>query len=154
MKIRRFIKEDLDQILNLCREIREYHINILGGYFTQQNDAIEQEGFLASLSDIKTVALVAEENNNIYGYLLAEERISPHLQHPKIAHIINFGVMEKYRRQGIGKMLMNVFYEICSEREIDEIRLGVFNINQRAYKFYESYGFEPFEQRMKLEVKK
>ena len=39
--IRRFIKEDLSQVLELCREVRQLHINLLGGYFTQQNDEFE-----------------------------------------------------------------------------------------------------------------
>jgi len=33
--VRKFKKEDLSQVLELCREVRQYHIDILGGYFVK-----------------------------------------------------------------------------------------------------------------------
>jgi formate C-acetyltransferase len=36
MIIRKFVKEDLSQILELCREVRQHHIDILDGYFTKK----------------------------------------------------------------------------------------------------------------------
>lgn len=154
MKIRKFEKKDLRQVLDICREVRDYHIDILGGYFTPQDDRMEQEGFLASLINDKITVLVAAENDKIYGYLLASQKFAPYLQYPQVAHISNFGVKKEYRHQGLGKMLMDAFYDICRQKGIDEIRLGVFNKNQNAYNFYQDYGFEPFEQRMKINVKK
>lgn len=152
--IRRFIKEDLSQVLELCREVRQHHINLLGGYFTQQNDEFEKSGFLHSIEHDETIALVATDNKKICGYLLAERKFSPYLENPNIVHIINFGVKTEIRGQGIGKKLMDYLMEICKETDINEIRLGVFNKNISAYKFYEQYGFEPFEQRMNLQIKK
>lgn len=154
MIVRNFLKEDLPQILELCREVRQHHIDILEGYFTRQNDELEKLGFLESLTSQKTIALVAENNNEILGYLLAEEKFAPYLVAPKVIHITNFGVKKSARRQGIGKILMDTLMEICYERSIDEVRLGVFNKNTQAYKFYENYGFEPFEQRMFMSLKK
>ena len=49
MIIRKFIKEDLSQVLELCREVRQHHIDILDGYFTEQNDEFEQLVFLQSI---------------------------------------------------------------------------------------------------------
>ena len=154
MEIRPFIKEDLPQTLQLCREIRQYHIDILDGYFTPQDDNLEKVGFLQSLKDDKTIALVAEENKEICGYLLAEQKYSPYLVAPNVVHISNFGVIKKMRRKGIGKKLIDRLFTICQKRGIDEIRLDVFNKNANAYKFYEKYGFKPFEYRMKLPIKK
>ena len=59
MMIRKFIKEDLSQVLELCREVRQHHIDILDGYFTEQNDEFEQLGFLQSLENENTIAYVA-----------------------------------------------------------------------------------------------
>ena len=71
-----------------------------------------------------------------------------------MANIANFGVDKKSRRLGVGKKLMDAFYKICQENNVDEIKLGVYNKNISAYRFYEKYGFEPLEQRMHLKVKK
>ena len=116
------------------------------------DDEMEKIGFLETLITDKSIALVAEEQGIIYGYLLAEEKNSPYLMCPQVAHISNFGVKESFRHQGIGKMLMDAFYEYCNQKGINEIRLGVFNLNQDAYSFYQKYGFEAFEQRMHLKL--
>lgn len=154
MKIRKFAKEDLPEVLELCREVRQHHIDVLNGYFKEQNDEFEQMPFLESLENGKIVAFVAEEDNKVVGYLLGEFKNAPYLVHPDIAHISNFGVSKNHRSKGIGKALMNVFYELCKENKICEIRLGVYNQNISAYKFYENYGFEPLEQRMVLDISK
>lgn len=154
MIIRKFVKEDLSQILELCREVRQHHIDILDGYFAEQNDEFEQLGFLQSLENENMIAFVAENNDEILGYLLAERKFSPYLENPNVVHIANFGVKKESRGQGIGKELMNTLLKKCKEDNVDEIRLGVFNKNILAYKFYEQYGFEPFEQRMNLRIKK
>ena len=154
MIIRKLIEKDLPQVLNLCREVRQHHRDILNGYFTEQDDAIEQIGFVYSLTKDNMVALVAEDDGNLCGYLLAEIKNAPYLQKSKIAHICNFGVAKKMRRHGIGRALMDAFYELCREENVDEIRLDVFNKNVEASRFYERYGFLPLEQRMNLQVHK
>jgi ribosomal-protein-alanine N-acetyltransferase len=154
MQIRKFEKKDLPQVLELCREVRNYHIEILNGYFAPQDDRFEQMGYLESLTDDKTIALVAEENDTILGYLLAELKLSPHLLAPKVAHICNIGVKKELQKTGLGKKLMDAFYEICRQNDIDEIRLSVYNKNISACRFYEKYGFEPLDQRMRLTLKK
>ena len=148
LKIRKFERADLPQVLELCREVRQYHTDILGGYFAEQDDAFEQSGFLATLEDDRMTALVAEEGEEINGYLLAEKKYSPYLREPNVVHISNIGVKKGLRGKGIGKKLMDALFEMCKAEGVDEIRLGVFNKNTVAYKFYERYGFEPFEQRM------
>lgn len=152
MIIRKFIKNDLSQVLELCREVRQYHIDIRNGYFNEQNDDFEKLGFLQSIENQNMIALVAKKNEEICGYLLAEKKFAPHLEKPNVVHIINFGVKKEIRGQGIGKKLLDNLLEICKEMNIDEIRLGVFNKNISAYKFYEQYGFEPFEQLMNLQI--
>ena len=54
IKIRNFKKEDLPQVLELCREVRQHHIDILDGYFTEQDDTLEQTFFLESIGNPKT----------------------------------------------------------------------------------------------------
>ena len=92
MKIRKFERADLPQVLELCREVRQYHTDILGGYFAEQDDEFEQSGFLATLEDDRMTALVAEEGEEINGYLLAEKKYSPYLREPNVVHISNIGV--------------------------------------------------------------
>ena len=154
MLIRKFVKDDIKQVLEICREVRDHHIAILNGYFKEQDDDVEKMFFLNSLENENIVALVAEEQGVIAGYLLAEKREAPHLVETKVAHISNFGVKKDMRNQGIGRRLMDAFYTICQQYHIDEIKLGVFCKNEQACKFYQKYGFEEYERRMHIRVQK
>ena len=152
MIIRKFAEKDLSQVVELCREIRQHHMDMLNGYFNEQDDAFEKKSFLDTLQNDKVVALVAEDDGEIIGLVYGEFRDAPYLTKPKIADISNFGVKKDKRNRGIGKQLMDAFFKICQERKVDEIRLGVYNQNTIAYKFYENYGFKPLIQRMVLDM--
>lgn len=116
MKIRKFERADLPQVLELCREVRQYHTDILGGYFAEQDDAFEQSGFLATLEDDRMTALVAEEGEEINGYLLAEKKYSPYLREPNVVHISNIGVKKGLRGKGIGKKLMDALLRCVKQK--------------------------------------
>ena len=154
MEIRSFKNEDISQVLELCREVRQHHIDLLNGFFTDQNDEIEQKFFLETIDSPNNIALVATENNIILGYILATIKHSPHLVHSNVAHICNFGVKKDIRRTGTGKKLMDKLFEICRSNNVEQISLGVYNKNISAYSFYEKYGFEPLEQKMTFDLTK
>ncbi len=150
MKIRKFEERDLNQVLKICRFIRDYHRDILGGYFSTQNDEFEKQPFLESLKNDKIIALVAEKQSEIIGLVLATDKDSPHLESERVVSIENLCVIEAEQKSGIGKILMDEVFEYCKQNSIKEIKLGVFNDNKKAYKFYEKLGFKPLEQRMNL----
>ena len=71
------------------------------------------------------VALVAEYRGSVAGYV----HVYPNPQEGAFAHrgfpeIVDFGVLEKYRRRGIGTALMDVAEEIAA-RYADTVCLGV-----------------------------
>ena len=113
MKIRKFEKEDILQVLELCREVRNHHREFLGGYFAEQDDEMEKVGFMQSLESNKIIALVAEEENEIQGYLLAERKFSPYLEKSNVVNVSNFGVKAGMRGNGIGRKLMDFLYDFC-----------------------------------------
>ena len=48
---------------------------------------------------------------------------------------------------------MDEIIKIAKDRQVDEIKLGVFINNSPARHLYEQYGFEAIEQRMSLKLK-
>lgn len=56
--------------------------------------------------------------------------------------ILTFGIIPKYRRQGLGKQLLNQMFEYAKENKINEIFLDVAEDNIPAIKLYEKMGFE------------
>lgn len=152
MKIKKIVNEDVAKLLGLTREVREHHRVILNGYFKPQDDDIEASCIKNWVEDEKNICLLAEDSGEIKGFILGEAKINAALEKPRIIMIHNFVVAEKRRGQGIGKQLMQRFYQECQDKRIQEIKLGVFNKNKSAYAFYENFGFEAQEQKMSLKV--
>ena len=50
--------------------------------------------------------------------------------------------------------LMGELFSFCRERQLKEIKLGVFNDNRGAVEFYRKSGFVPQEQKMSLMLEK
>lgn len=57
-------------------------------------------------------------------------------------HITNVAVLDEYRRQGVGAMLMDKLDEIAIEREMIGLTLEVRMNNTAAQKMYHKYGFK------------
>lgn len=73
----------------------------------------------------RSISLVAEYNGNIAGYI----NVYPNSEWGAFANqgypeIVDFGVLEKYRRNGIGSKLMDIAEQIASEHA-DMVYLGV-----------------------------
>lgn len=49
---------------------------------------------------------------------------------------------------------MDGLVSFCRERQLKEIKLGVFNDNRGAVEFYRKSGFVPQEQKMSLMLEK
>lgn len=88
-------------------------------------DISKYEMRLEHQSQGKSISLVAEYNGNIAGYI----NIYPDAECGAFANrgypeIIDFGVLEKYRRNGIGTRLMDIAEQIAL-KYADNVYLGV-----------------------------
>lgn len=90
------------------------------------NQTIEKyEMRLQHQADGKSVALVAEYKGNVAGYI----NVYPNPESGSFANqgypeIVDFGVLEKYRNNGIGSRLMDIAEQIASNYS-DTVYLGV-----------------------------
>lgn len=152
MIIRKLQKQDLAQALEICWEMREHHRAFLNGYFKPLDDEFEMQALQASLDDDKAIALVAEIDGQVAGLLQADIKFRPYLETENFCHVCGLGVLPAFRRQGIAKKLMTELVNECKKRGISELSLGVFNDNIGAYQLYETLGFKPLEQKMRLRL--
>lgn len=60
----------------------------------------------------------------------------------RYSHIFLLYVMPEYRRQGLGKALMNQAINYAQARGDRQIGLQVFTHNQQALKLYQNFGFQ------------
>ena len=82
--------------------------------------------------------LIAEVDGELVGRMsLARD------QHPASGHVADLGLMVdgRYRRQGIGRALMEAAAEWAKESGISKLELHVFPWNEPAIALYESLGY-------------
>jgi len=105
-------------------------------YFMSNNSYSDLEVFFAALDEEEVGFLVAviDEKLNI------EKNV-------KFGGIIAVGVLQQYRRKGIGTKLTLMGLEALKEKGMTKVILDVDDLNQtRAKRLYEKVGFEVVEQ--------
>ena len=93
----------------------------------------------------KSVSLVAEYQGNVAGYI----NVYPNSEWDAFAgqgysEIVDFGVLEKYRRHGIGSKLMDVAEQIAEEySDIVYLAVGLHSGYGSAQRMYVKRGYIP-----------
>lgn len=81
----------------------------------------------------KGAILIKFDNEPVgYGQIIVED---------KIAIIVNFGIIEKYRNVGYGKILLGHLLNIAMDNEFTKVSLRVDSNNVAAFNLYCSLGF-------------
>ena len=112
----------------LIRDLRHEDAQILTDGEIEQGwdtDVSKYEMRLRHQAEGKAVAMAAEYNGNVAGYI----NVYPNSEWGSfggmgLPEIVDFGVLEKYRRHGIGSRLMDAAEKIAAEYS-DTVYLGV-----------------------------
>ena len=144
--IRQATVTDADGLRNLCIETF-YHTWI------NTNSEIDMQTYMGeffSLEKIKDelsnngiIYLVACNENKLIGYCkLNRNYAEGNLESMRPIELQRMYVLEELSRSGIGKLLMNKIFEMARLENFEVIWLGVWEKNERAINFYQSFGFE------------
>lgn len=89
-----------------------------------------------------SVSMLAEDDatGEIAGFVIAEVQLQKGLP---VGHIVTIDVLSSSRRQGIGRLLMDVVLIQLGEAGTKVVRLEVAADNEIAQAFYREFGFTP-----------
>ena len=155
MIIRRAIKEDMDAINSLLRQVLEVHANGRPDIFISGRKKYTDDELLNILNDDNTPIYVAVNDNAVVGYAFCIYQITKNdniLQDRKVLYIDDLCVDESCRGQHIGGQLFEYVSKVAQENNCDAITLNVWAFNKSALKFYEKCGFEPLKYVMEKKV--
>lgn len=103
--------------------------------------AVEQPAFEQAFAELLTqpdaFLAVAEADGKVIGYVLGFDHLT-FFANGRVAWVEEVMVSESFRRQGIGRILMEAFEAWAAEREAKMIALAT----RRAADFYEALGYE------------
>lgn len=98
------------------------------------------------------IVFVAEIDNNIVGYLAGRTDIKLSYVSKKTAELDNMCVSNKYKRLGIGKMLISNFKKECKENHVENILVTASIKNANAIEFYKKQVFEDDALTLKIKI--
>jgi GNAT superfamily N-acetyltransferase len=102
---------------------------------------VEQSAFDQAFDELLThpeaLLMVAEADGTVAGYLLGFVHLT-FFANGRVGWIEEIMVSEAYRRQGVGRKLMEAFEAWVAEREVKQIALAT----RRASDFYKALGYE------------
>lgn len=141
----RFAEErDIPRINELRRQVNELHAagrpDIFKPGFCQEL----QDRAYTLLRGEKSDILVAERDGVICGIASIEylHRLESPYCHPRdVYYVTEFGIDEAYRRQGVGRELMEFIEADARAKGFPRIELDMWAFNQTAQAFYEALGF-------------
>ncbi len=109
-----------------------------------EGQCFEQEAFTKRqiaylLTDYNTIGLIAEANNDVAGFIIAQVEIEKETLY---GHVITVNVSPAYRRKGIASRMLRETEDILKEKGIRECHLEVREDNSVALKLYQKSGYQ------------
>lgn len=120
VQIRWLIRRDMAEVLDIERASFEF--------------AWTEEDFLCCLRQRNCIGMVAEQDNEILGFMIYE-------LHKSRLRILNFAVTPQARRQGVGRQMVRRLIDKLSQQRRKQIVLDVRETNLTAQIFFRSQGF-------------
>lgn len=144
MKIRVASKTDIQSIVNIWKEMMNFHIE-RDHYFEIAEDGPERfrEFIEANLASNNYRILVSEYDGKVIGYCLAKKNIYPPVFKIKdYGEITDLSIIKEFRRKGLGEALLNEILTWYSNQGIKRIECRVARSNEVSTNFWRKMGFK------------
>ena len=146
MRIRRGDAKDLHGVIELWKELMDFHREIDPMFTRHPRGADNFTKFLMELMDSPDAALfVSEEDGELTGYLLATvSKYPPVFMEENYGMITDAVVTASRRRQGTGEALVEKAAEWFREKGLTRMEMRLVNANPVSSSFWRKMGFQPY----------
>jgi ribosomal protein S18 acetylase RimI-like enzyme len=157
IEIKEAKEEDFDSIVKFHMDLADYHKKIDSEYFKSGKEREKQikkwlkKFFLKKRRNRKI--LVAKVDGKAAGFFLGSIHNSyPFCKEEKIGEISIAFIDEKFRGQGIGKMLFDEMIKWFKERKMKFVEVTADSRNNIGISAWRKYGFREIRKTMKLNL--
>ncbi len=153
-KIRKLGENDVDGLCKLWAEFARMREGLTHSKILNEDAADYFFAYATGLLQRKdTLTLVAEEDNVLVGYLIAnKQRRPPIYRHTKVAYLSDAYVTDSHRGHGILKQFMADLQKWCAAEGITAIDIQLFENNKDAQTIYRNLGFHDYRVVLRQEV--
>ena len=136
VNIRRATEDDMQRVVELIRELAAYE---KAPHEVRVDEAtLQRDGF--GDNPLFHIFLAEDDAGELLG--MAFYYIGYSTWKGKMLYLDDLVVKEQYRRQGIGKMLLDKLIEVAKDEDVQQLRWHVLDWNEPAIRFYEKIGVE------------
>ena len=152
MKIRLARKEEIQILLKFEQELVEFERPFDS---TLKEGKISYYDILSRINSKDSCVLVADVNEELVGSGFIDiVKAKPYLKHKYFGSFGFFYVKKEYRGKGVNKSILSGLIKWAKYRDVNEVRLQVYDNNINAKSVYLKYGFEPTLLEMRLNLNK
>lgn len=127
---------DFDLLKDYMLEIEKFHLN-LNDYLKENDSSIDFSYF--SNKTVKTWLI--KFNNESVGFCRIQLNKTPSFTNYSTIFIDSIYITEKYRNQGIGKIVLKKIEEFAKLNKYDSLLLNVWSFNKKAELFYRNNNY-------------
>ena len=152
--VRMACENDIGETAELFCELQNVHAEFRPDSFKSADSGI-MHGILSDiLIGRECDAVVSESDGSINGYAvlrIADREDELHIAERRCT-IEQFAVKSEFKRQGIGRELMDFIRKYAKKRKCGSIELSVWYDNFDAVDFYAEIGFVPKQYMMEIKL--
>jgi len=156
MNIRKAKLKDVSQIVDFAVDLLNHHEKFDPNYAPAKNvKKVYKKWITRCIHSNNRHLIVAEDNDNIIGYALAETSTKPPVfKLRKYGYISDMYVTNKYRGKGVAKALLKDLAYWFRNKRLDHIELTVHAKNELALNAWKKYGFEEYTSNHRIKLGK
>ncbi len=146
MEIRKLTEPDYDRVIELYKELDDFHVQARPDCFVRRDkdEIYPKDAFAHNLAHPGVLELGAFENEQLVGFVRAslwEE--SGMVKDVKTVCLDNIYVLPAYRRKGIAARLFAEVEAWAKEQGAIRLDLHTWNFNKNAIAMYQAMGMTP-----------
>ncbi|MFW9978523.1 MAG: GNAT family N-acetyltransferase [Candidatus Thorarchaeota archaeon] len=145
---------DMDEIVNLWKEIQRYHEELDPRYSMVDDAAFLARSYYSERMDMAdNIFFVATLEKQLIGFVFAYlQKKPPVYRDLDMGFIDTLMVTTRYRRSGIGSHLVDLVKQWLIDQGIHRLQLSVASMNQIGIAFWERCGFKELSRRMESDI--
>lgn len=145
--------EDFNAVNLIVKEGHDEHSEALPHVFKKVYQVMSKSYYGELVETLNCEILVAKVNEDVVGFAVMELNESPPFESMtsrKYAYMNDFGVKSNCQRQGAGSELFKACVEWSKNKGATSLELNVWEFNEKAISFYESFGMTSISRKMTL----
>jgi ribosomal protein S18 acetylase RimI-like enzyme len=153
VQIRRATARDVREILPVWGELAGFHAHLDPAFTPSAQWPREYGAYLRTLmTRDDALAVIAKDGPEIIGYAIGRITTLPSFfEHRFRGYIHDVYVREAYRRQGVGRRMVEAILDWLRSRGVTMVELTV-AANNDATAFWERMGFDTYMYQMKADL--